>query len=50
MKDKLYVYDSFNRNVHKLSHHFKNLHFINSNTDRDESYKEDNCGQRCVLG
>ena len=48
MKDKLYVYDSFNRNVHKLSHHFKNLHFINSNTDRDESYKEDNCGQRCV--
>ena len=45
---RLYGYDSFNRDIHKLSPHFRHRRFINANSNRDESFFELNCGERCM--
>ena len=48
-KNKTYCYDSFDRDVKSLSKHWKNKHnWINANKDRDQSYTEDDCGQRSM--
>ena len=47
-KSRLYGYDTFNRDIHKLSPYFRNKRFINANTNRDESYFEKDCGQRSL--
>ena len=47
-KSRLYAYDSFNRDVHTLSPFFKNKKFINANTNRDQSFAEEMCGQRAM--
>ena len=47
-KDKVYFYDTFNRNYKKLSKNWLNKKWINANKDRDESYKEANCGQKSI--
>ncbi len=47
-KPKLYAYDSFNRDIHKLSPYFRNKRFINANSGRDESFAERDCGQRAM--
>ena len=45
---RLYGYDSLNRDIHKLSPYFRHRRFINANCNRDESYFELNCGERCM--
>ena len=47
-KNKTYIYDTFDRNYKKLSKNWINKKWINANRDRDESYKEENCGSRCM--
>ena len=47
-KSRLYGYDSYNRDIHKLSPYFKYKKFINANSNRDESFYEENCGERVV--
>ena len=48
-KPRLYGYDSFNRDIHKLSPHFRHKRFVNANSNRDQSYYgESNCGERAV--
>ena len=47
-KPRLYAYDSFSRDVHKLSHYFQNKRFINANTNRDQAFIESDCGQRAM--
>ena len=48
-KNKLYIYDSFARKVITLSSLWKNKNnIVDANRYRDESYKEKNCGQRCI--
>ena len=48
-KNKTYVYDSFDRDVKSLSEHWKKKHnWINANKDRDQSYTEENCGQKSL--
>ena len=47
-RNKLYGYDSFDRNVHKLSKFWKNKYIVNANKDRQQSFKEYNCGSRCI--
>ena len=44
----IYCYDSFNRNIHNLSNNFKHKKWISANKDRDESYKEEDCGTRSL--
>ena len=46
---KFYAYDSYNRNVKHLSKWWRNKNIISANTDRDQSYNnENNCGARCI--
>ena len=45
---KLYAYDSFSRPVKSLSKYWKNKNIVNSNTNRDQSYKEKSCGSRSM--
>ena len=48
-KNKTYCYDSFDRDVRSLSEHWKKKHnWVNANSDRDQSYTEENCGQRSI--
>ena len=48
-KNKTFVYDSFDRDVKSLSEHWKRKHnWVNANRDRDQSYKEENCGARAI--
>ena len=47
-KSRLYGYDTFNRDIHKLSPFFRNKRFINANTNRDQSFSELNCGERSL--
>ena len=48
-KPRLYGYDSFNRDIHKLSPYFRHKRFVNANSNRDQSfYGESNCGERSV--
>ena len=48
-KPRLYGYDSYNRDIHKLSPYFKHKKFVNANSNRDQSYYgESNCGERAV--
>ena len=46
--NRLYGYDTFNRKVNKLSKFWNKKHIVNANKNRDESYNEKNCGQRCI--
>ena len=50
-KPLLYGYDTYNRDIRKLSPYFRNKRFINANTNRDESFFQMDCGQRsfCFL-
>ena len=45
---KLYGYDSYGRDIHKLSPYFKHKRFINANSTRFESYAEKDCGERSL--
>ena len=45
---KFYYYDSFNRDVRQLSKFWHKSNIVNANIDRDESFKENNCGQRAL--
>jgi len=47
-KNKYYVFDSFGRDVHKLSKYFKYKHWTNVEFNRIESYRQNNCGQLCL--
>ena len=49
-KNKYYCYDTFNRDIKTLfSPYLKNKkNIVNANIDRDESFSEDNCGQRAI--
>ena len=48
-KNKTYVYDSFDRDVKSLSKFWKHKHnWVNANKDRDQSYTEENCGERAI--
>ncbi len=48
-RNKIYCYDSFNRNVKTLSQFWSNQkNWVNANKDRDQSYTEENCGQKSV--
>ena len=46
--NRIYAFDSFGRNVHKLSPYWKNKLIINANHERLQSYKELNCGSRAI--
>ena len=45
---KLYGYDTFDRRPNTLSKYWKNKNIINANTERDQSFKEHNCGSRSM--
>ena len=45
-KNKHYIYDSYNRNIKLLFPKLKN--YVNANTDRDQSFKEEDCGPRSI--
>ena len=46
---KLYFYDSYARPAYKLSKHWATKKMYNANTtDRDQSYKESDCGSRSM--
>ena len=47
-KPRLYGYDSYNRDIHKLNPFFRHKRFVNANSNRDESFVETDCGQRSV--
>ena len=48
-QNKTFVYDSYDRDVKSLSKHWKKKHnWINANKDRDQSYAEENCGERSI--
>ena len=47
-KPRLYGYDSYNRDIHKLNPFFRHKRFVNANSNRDESFFEENCGERAV--
>ena len=47
-KNKLYMYDTFNRPIRNLSNYFTNKHIINANNDTDQSKNESNCGSRVI--
>ena len=44
-KNKTYFYDSFDREAKSLSKFWKDKNWINANTDRDQSYSSETCGQ-----
>ena len=44
----LYGYDSFNRNINKLSKFWKHKKVISANKDRDQSYLLSECGSRAI--
>ena len=44
-KSKFYIFDSFNRPIKSLSKFFKNKNIVSANRDRDESFRQKNCGQ-----
>lgn len=47
--DKLYCYDSFGRNPHLLSPHWKNIEMINANkTGQDQATTELNCSSYAI--
>ena len=46
--NNMYVYDTFNRNIHKVSIFWKNNNWISANKNRDQSYYEYDCGERCI--
>jgi hypothetical protein len=46
--NKMYAYDTFNRNIHKVSIFWKNNNWISANKNRDQSYYEYDCGERCI--
>ena len=49
LNKRLYYYDSFMRQPNKLSQFWINKKLINANrTDRDQSYKESDCGSRSL--
>ena len=46
---KLYCYDSFGRNPHSLSPHWKNIEMINANrTGQDQSTTQENCSSYAI--
>ena len=45
---KTYGYDSFNRSINNMSKFWKHRHIINANKNRDQSFKESNCGSRSM--
>ena len=47
-KNKIYSFDSFARNVHKLSPYWKHKAIINANSRRLQSFNENNCGARSI--
>ena len=47
-KNKIYFYDSFDRNYKNLNSKWKNNKRINANTNIDQSYEESNSGSRCM--
>ena len=50
-KNKTFVYDSYDRDVQSLSEHWKKEHnWVNANRCRDQSYAEQNCGQKACVG
>ncbi len=49
LNKKIYYYDSFMRQPSKLSKFWVNKKLINANrTDRDQSFKENDCGSRSL--
>ena len=46
--NKMYAYDTFSRNIHKVSIFWKNNNWISANKNRDQSYYEYDCGERCI--
>ena len=49
LNSKLYYYDSYARPAYKLSKHWTTKKMYNANTtDRDQSYKESDCGSRSL--
>ncbi len=46
--NKIFAYDSFSRNVDKLSKFWKNKKWISANKDVDQSANEFNCGPRAL--
>ena len=46
--NKMYAYDTFNRDIHKVSIFWKNNNWISANKNRDQSYYEYDCGERCI--
>ena len=46
--DNMGAYDTFNRNIHKVSIFWKNKNWISANKNRDQSYYEYDCGERCI--
>ena len=46
--NKMYSYDTFNRNIQKISIFWKKNNWISANKNRDQSYYENDCGQRCT--
>ena len=48
-RNKIYMYDTFNRNVKLLSPYWKHKHnIIDANKNRDESFNAKTCGQQCI--
>ena len=46
---KLYCYDSFGRNPHSLSPHWKNIEMINANkTGQDQATTQENCSSYAI--
>ena len=46
--NKMCANDTFNRNIHKVSIFWKNNNWISANKNRDQSYYENDCGERCI--
>ena len=46
--NKMYAYDTFNRDIHTVSRYWKTNNWISANKNRDQSYYENDCGQRSV--
>ena len=47
-RSHFYAYDSFNRKIDSLSKYWKGKHIISANKDRDQSFKESDCGTRAL--
>ena len=46
--NKMYAYDTFNRNIQKVSIFWKMNNWIAANKNRDQSYYEYDCGERYI--